>query len=73
MLDLNAIGELQSPSPHIQWLAVIPLAIAVGRWLGDLLDLIVGPLHGTMEWAKLGAIGGGIFGIAFYVTLVVRA
>jgi len=64
------VGALDPPPPAVLWLGVIPISIAIGKWIGDLLDLAIRPLPGA-EWSKLCSIGGGLFGIAFYITLIV--
>lgn len=67
------IVALAPPPPEVLWLGVIPISITLGRWVGDILDLAIGPFAGWAEWAKLCSVGGGLFGIAFYITLVVIA
>lgn len=69
----NSLAALESPPPAVLWLAVVPLSIAVGRWIGDLLDLFFPPPAEGVDWAKLGAVGGGLYGIAFYITVIVVA
>jgi len=71
MLSDLLIGALQAPSPEVQWLAVIPLSMGVGRWIGDCLDLVLPPLAQGADWAKLGSVWGGIFGVTLYLTITV--
>jgi hypothetical protein len=67
----DLLNVLKAPPVDIQWLAVIPLSIAIGKWIGDFLDLAVDPLVEGIDWAKLGGVGGGLFGMALYVTIIV--
>jgi hypothetical protein len=65
------ISALQAPPPEVQWLAVIPLSVGVGKWIGDCLDLVFPPLVEGVDWSKLGSVWGGIFGVALYLTITV--
>jgi hypothetical protein len=67
------MGALESPPPEILWLGVIPISIAIGKWVGDILDLAIGPLAEGAEWSKLGSVAGGLFGFSFYITVIVVA
>jgi hypothetical protein len=62
---------MDSPPVGIAWLAVVPLSIAIGRWLGEVLDLTIGFRSRGADWARLGAIGGGLFGAGFCIGVVV--
>lgn len=66
-----SISALQPPPSPVLWLGVVPISIAIGKWLGDIFDLAVGPLLEGVECSTLFSIGGGLFGIAFYITLIV--